>query len=100
MFAKPHPDVVFRAVTEGGILLDTKQEVYFGLNPVGSQVWQLLGTDGAYVDLVCLGIGEIYPEVDPETIRADVEELLSDLETHGLISFEASGASAATVGSG
>src|SRR5690606_41346739 len=42
MLPKPDPAAPFQPVPEGAILLHMAQEVYFGLNPDGGEVWQLL----------------------------------------------------------
>jgi hypothetical protein len=78
------PDVVGSRVTGGAILLSTGQEVYYGLNDVGALVWDLLPRMAAFSDLldeVC----RAYPEVEPDLVRADVLELLDELESMGLV---------------
>ena len=42
MLPSPAPGVLFQALPDGAVLLDTRSEVYFGLNAVGARVWQLL----------------------------------------------------------
>ncbi len=37
------PDVVFRQLDDEAVLLDLKSGTYFGLNTVGTRIWQLLG---------------------------------------------------------
>ena len=34
--------VVYGPLSDGAVLFSTKDEVYFGLNQVGAQVWELL----------------------------------------------------------
>jgi hypothetical protein len=81
----PNPSVIFRELAEGGVIFSTVDEVYFGLNEVGAQVWSLLPpvttTFGEMTDAIVAK----YPEVGPEVIRADVSELLAQLEVHGLL---------------
>ena len=36
-------DVVFRQLDDEAVLLDLKSGTYFGLNMVGTRIWQLLG---------------------------------------------------------
>jgi hypothetical protein len=82
---RPNPEVIFNTVAGGGVLLHTQAELYFGLNSVGSRVWQLLPPE-------CDGFGELcdrlhsdYPEVDRGRIAADVSELLENLRRHDLV---------------
>ncbi len=85
MLPRPHPAVLFQAVSEGAILLHTEQEVYFGLNPVGVEVWQLLPPACSQVDEVCAALARRYPDVPRETLLEDVAELLGALEQQGLV---------------
>lgn len=79
MLPRPHPAVVFRSVSDGAVLLHTEDEVYFGLNVVGSRVWQLLAPECTELDDLCARLAQGYPEVDPAVLRADVAELLDQL---------------------
>lgn len=85
MLPTPHPDVVCMPVTDGAVLLHTGQEVYFGLNTVGVQVWELLRPDVGDLDSLCAALGERYPDVAAPELRADVAELLGELERGGLV---------------
>lgn len=77
-------DVVFSRVAEGGVLLSTDSEVYFGLNETGTLIWELLQACDTMEGL-CRELEEEYPDVDPATLRRDAEELLDDLDEHGLV---------------
>lgn len=79
------PSVVFNPVTEGAVLLSTTDEVYFGLNHVGVQVWENLPPKLTTVEEMYLAIQELYPEVEASTIRTDVDELLDSLREHNLV---------------
>lgn len=81
----PGDHVVFQRVSDGAVLLSTDDEVYYGLNEVGARVWQGLA-GGEDVDSICEALADRYSEVDEATIRADVFELLDDLEREGLLS--------------
>jgi hypothetical protein len=37
-----HPDVVFRQLEDESVLLNLKSGTYFGLDSVGTRIWQLL----------------------------------------------------------
>lgn len=67
------------------MLLNPEQEIYFGLNSVGAQIWQLLPPRFTELDEVCADLGARYPEVDRAELRGDVEELLALLLAEGLL---------------
>ncbi len=81
----PDPSVLFRPVSEGAVLLHAEQEIYFGLNAVGTRVWESLNAGGGTLDGLVGQLGEVYPEVDEETLRNDVNELLEELRDAGLV---------------
>ena len=60
---RPHPAVMFREVSDGAVLLQMEDEIYFGLNEVGSRIWQLLPPSCATLEELCARLGETYPDV-------------------------------------
>lgn len=82
---RPHPAVMFREVSDGAVLLQLEDEIYFGLNPVGARVWQLLPPVCTDLEALCERLGEVYPEVPPEQLLADVTELLGQLRENKLL---------------
>lgn len=82
---RPRASILFQPLEDGGVLFCTKGEVYFGLNPVGVEIWTLLAECGA--DLECLvdRLLDRYPDTPPETVRADVREFLAELSSAGLL---------------
>jgi len=81
----PHPAVMFRAVTDGAVLLHMEAEIYFGLNAVGTRVWELLPPECANLDDLCARLAGIYPDASLDQIMADVVELLDQLREHKLL---------------
>jgi hypothetical protein len=79
----PHPDVLFREIDQECVLLDLGSGTYFGLNEVGTRIWNLLREGRSEDDIVQM-IAEEY-DSDAGTIRADVRRLLSELESRKLI---------------
>jgi hypothetical protein len=76
-------DVLFQEVGGETVLLDLHSEQYFGLDAVGTRIWQLLG-EGAGAEAVVEVLLAEY-EVERETLVADVAELLDRLAEAGLI---------------
>lgn len=79
------PDVICQAVDEGAVLLSAKDEVYYGLNTVGLEIWENLPPRLETIEDMSDHIGSLYPEVDSEVIRSDVAELLGELMEQGLV---------------
>lgn len=77
-------DVVYCEVEDGAVLLHAVQEVYYGLNQVGAEIWQLMPAADS-LDALVAALRARYPEVDPATLRDDARALLDDLTAHGLV---------------
>jgi hypothetical protein len=80
-----NPKIIFKALATGAVLYSPQDEVYFGLNPVGVRVWELLPPASQRLDEVCRILESEYPDAPAEMIRADVSELLEELEKLGLV---------------
>jgi hypothetical protein len=80
-----NPTIIFKALSTGAVLYSPQEEVYFGLNPVGVRVWELLPPASRNLDEVCRTLVNEYPDAPAEMIRADVAELLVELEKLGLV---------------
>ena len=85
MLPTRNPKVIFKALSTGAVLYSTEEEVYFGLNPVGVRVWELLPPAHQTLDDVCRVLAAEYPEVGESVIRADVSELIDELLRLGLV---------------
>lgn len=81
---RPNPAVLVQELPEGAILLNPEQEIYFGLNEVGAQIWQLLPPACDELAEVCATIARRYPDVEASVIESDVQELLAELVEQGL----------------
>ncbi len=78
------PDhVMARQLGEECVMLDLESGTYFGLDPVGARVWQLL-CEGRAVDEICDALALEY-EAPRKTIAADVVRLPDELAAQGLI---------------
>jgi hypothetical protein len=65
------------------VLLNVETGVYFGLDPVGTQVWQLLAT-GLDEEAIIERLLSEY-DVAADTLTRDVAGFLSQLEAKGLV---------------
>jgi hypothetical protein len=75
--------VLSQAVQDETVLLDLEQERYYGLDDVGSRVWELLCADVAPSRLMEWLLREY--DVDEPQLRADLEALLNELIAAGLL---------------
>jgi hypothetical protein len=76
-------DVLLCDADGEAVLLDLKSEKYFGLDTVGTQMWNAL-TESPTIEKACDRLLSAY-EVEPETLRKDVAELVEKLVDHGLL---------------
>lgn len=81
----PNPEVIYKAVEGGAVLLSTTDEVYYGLNEVGGQIWEHLPPVLRTFDELTTSLVARYPGVPLETIRADARALLDALLSSGLV---------------
>jgi hypothetical protein len=77
------PDVVFRDLDGEAVILDLESGTYFGLNEVGTRVWQLVGEAQSEAQIVETLASEY--EADRETIARDVAKVLEELGRRRLI---------------
>ena len=87
--ANPRPsyrvatDVVSRGVRDETVLLNLESEEYFGLDPVGTRMWQVIEETGDPEEV----IRRLLPEYDVEesVLRRDLANLIQRLEKAGLL---------------
>ena len=77
------PEVMARTVGDETVILDLTSGTYFGLDPVGARIWQLL-TEGKTLSAVCDAMLEEY-EVSRAQLEQDTLKLAQELEAQGLI---------------
>ncbi len=68
------------------VILDLKEGVYYGLNPVGARIWSEIQEPTAVEEITAAITAEY--DVDREQCRRDVISLLQDLEENDLIQIE------------
>lgn len=81
--ASPADDVLFQQVGEESVLLKLASENYFGLDPVGTRIWSLLGTG----DPLQRAFETLVEEYDaaPEVLERDLLELVERMAAAGLV---------------
>ena len=77
------PAALFREMDDGAVILDLEKGVYFGLDLLGTRIWQLMGQGCNFEEIVNQLLAEY--EVDRATVEGDLEKLALDLEKRGLV---------------
>jgi hypothetical protein len=80
------PDVISQEVSGETVLLDLESENYFGLDEVGTRVWQLIKESGDLRAIFETMLEEY--EVNEERLEQDLEALLTEIVGLGLITME------------
>jgi hypothetical protein len=80
-----NPAAVYAALDDGAVLLNTDSGVYFGLDPVGSRIWELVGGPGGVAEADIVHQLTTEYAVDVERLQADVHDFLTLLEARGLL---------------
>ncbi|QLQ25673.1 MAG: PqqD family protein [Dechloromonas sp.] len=75
--------VMARTVGDETVILDLASGTYFGLDPVGARIWQLLG-EGRTLAETCATMLEEY-DVESEQLEKDVLRLGGELLERGLV---------------
>ncbi|WP_263382644.1 PqqD family protein [Granulicella arctica] len=75
--------VLSESLNDETVLLDMSSGLYFGLSPVASRYWQLLG-EGVSAETTRSTILAEF-DVTPEVLDSDLDSLLSELESKKLI---------------
>ena len=78
-----HPSVITRELSGETVLLNLESGVYYGLDAVGTRVWQLI-MQGRTIASVCDTMIEEY-EVAAQVLHADVTRLVGELHDRGIV---------------
>lgn len=83
------PDALFQEVNGELVILDLASEKYFGLDAVGTRIWQLLNENQSLGEVKKVILSEY--EVSQEQLEADIKQLLDSLQQAGLVKLEPAG---------
>ena len=81
------PDVISQEVSGETVLLDLESENYFGLDEVGTRIWQLIKEKEDLQAIYNTLLDEY--EGEESRLQADLEALLGEISKLGLVSLEA-----------
>lgn len=80
------PDVLSRSLDGEAVILNLASGTYFGLNEVGTRIWELIVAGTTYGALRAALLDEF--EVPAETLARDLAELIDSLRSRGLVVLE------------
>jgi len=86
---RPSDKTLFRNVEGEAVLLGLDVGSYFGLDPVGTRIWELIAQHGLLRDVVSAMLAEF--EVERPRAEADLLKLVGALLEKGLIVVENAG---------
>src|ERR1700757_4748617 len=75
--------VLVRHLDGESVLLNLETEVYFGLDAIGTRMWELM-TSAPNIETAYAELSEEF-EVEPELLRNNLADLLGQLIDHGLL---------------
>ena len=87
---KLSPDALFQEVSGETVIMDMASETYFGLDAVGTRVWQLMQVHNQLQQVFDTMLQEY--EVEPAALEQDLANLLLKLEEAGLVTLTTSSA--------
>ena len=77
-------DVLFQELQGEAVLLNLKTGVYFGLDPVGTRIWQLFAEHEVLSEVAQAVVAEY--DVAEDKCSEDLLKLVDDLEKQELVS--------------
>ena len=84
-FPSARSGVLVQQAADTVVLLDSKGGEYFALDEVGSRIWALCDGKMSREDITRVLCAEY--DVDPATMRADLDDLLAELAQAQLVVF-------------
>ena len=83
MLVKPSDQAVESRVGDETVLLHLENGTYYGLDAVGTRIWELI-KDGVSPVTICAALAEEY-RVPIASIETDTRRFLSDLQAHAIV---------------
>jgi hypothetical protein len=97
MRVQPAEDIIWRDLGDEVVILNVVSNNYFGLSGAGGQMWRHLADHGSIDRTIEALTGEF--DADADTLRADLDALIRELEQRSLIEIAAEDFSDKTEGS-
>ena len=75
--------VLFRELDGEAVVLNLQNEMYYGLDDVGTRMWLLLSTSDSVGTAMDILLEEF--DVSPEILEQDLAQMITELKSHGLL---------------
>lgn len=82
-FLTRHDQAIESRLGTETVILHLESGVYFGLDPVGTRIWEILADGATPADIRARMQDEF--DVAPEVLRADVQAFLESLLAHEIV---------------
>ena len=79
-------EVLTQEVGGETVILDLKTESYFGLDEVGTRIWQLLQEQNNLQTITATMLNEY--DVEEEQLEKDIQDLLTQLNKAGIVTLD------------
>ena len=79
-------DVLVRVLDGEAVVLNLESESYFGLDEVGTRMWTVLTESDSIQDAYEILLAEY--DVEPAQLKADMIDLIAQLQENGLVAIE------------
>ncbi|HZD91598.1 MAG TPA: PqqD family peptide modification chaperone [Pseudolabrys sp.] len=86
MVVRKQGDWLAAKVGDELVMMSAEKGNYIGLSEVGARIWEMIETP-CDVEAVCAQLQSEY-DVAPETCRAEVEDFLNELVSHGAVAID------------
>ena len=79
-------EVIFRVLGDEAVILNLATSKYFGLNSMGTRLWQLIAEHGSVEKVIEASVAEY--AVEERQLRHDLADLIQQLMQKGLVQGE------------
>tara|TARA_B110000902_G_C14200097_1_gene547407 strand:+ start:491 stop:748 length:258 start_codon:yes stop_codon:yes gene_type:complete len=80
---KANNKILFQKLGKEAVILHLDSEEYFGLDEIGTRIWEVLKQEGSTEKALSILLKEY--NVEEEILRADIEELIEQLRKEKIL---------------
>jgi hypothetical protein len=80
---KANNKILFQKLGKEAVILHLDSEEYFGLDEIGTRIWEVLKQEGSTEKALSILLEEY--SVEEEILRADIEELIEQLRKEKIL---------------
>ena len=80
---KANNKILFQKLGKEAVILHLDSEEYFGLDEIGTRIWEVLKQEGSTEKALSILLEEY--NVEEEILRADIEEIIAQLRKEKIL---------------